>query len=474
MDSSSMNRIPEHVKWIYLIAVCGTGMGALACMLKDLGFQVSGSDQHVYPPISEFLQKRAIPVVHGFDPRNLSGKPDLVVVGNAVSRDNPEVLEMHRLGLSYCSMPQAINHFAARGKRQVVVSGTHGKTTTASLLAWLLHVAGMDPTFAIGGILADFQSNYRIGGGDVIVIEGDEYDTAYFDKGPKFLHYNPHVAILTSVEFDHADIFADLDAVRSAFHAFIRRMRPEATLLAYDQDENVANLVSAATSRLLGYGLLPSSPWRLGHVDVDPPHTLFEVYHGDALLSTFKTHLMGRHNLFNALAAIAAAFQMGASPEAIHRALATFNGIKRRQEVRGVKRGITIIDDFAHHPTAVYETIKAVKPFYDQGRLVAVFEPRTNSSRRNIFQRVYASCFDNADLICIRKPPLLEKIPPDQRFSSETLVADLRHRGKAAHFFENTDAIIDYLVNILQTGDAVLIMSNGGFDNIHARLLERL
>jgi UDP-N-acetylmuramate: L-alanyl-gamma-D-glutamyl-meso-diaminopimelate ligase len=474
MSDLALNRIPEKVKTIHLIAVCGTAMGALACLLKDLGFQISGSDQRVYPPMSDFLKAKGVTLLEGFQASHLDYGPDLVVVGNAVSKTNPEVMRMLELKLNYCSMPQAVGRFAAAGRRQVVITGTHGKTTTSSLIAWLLYSAGLDPSFMIGGILANFNSNYRLGNGRPIVIEGDEYDTAYFDKGPKFLHYQPDVAIVTSVEFDHADIFKDLDHVKQAFAALIARIPATSALLAYDQDPNVAELISKANCHRIGYGRCDSSDWRLGRATVDPPFTTFEVYRHQDLYGCFRTRMMGEHNLCNALAAIGAADQLGISPEALAKGLADFRGIKRRQETRGIKRGITVIDDFAHHPTAVQETIRAVKPFYPQGRLIAVFEPRTNSSMRSVFQSVYPRSFDHADLVCIRKPPLLEKIPENERFSSRQLVEDVRTLGQEAHYFEDTQAIIDFVAATAESGDVVLVMSNGGFDNIHERLLQAL
>jgi UDP-N-acetylmuramate: L-alanyl-gamma-D-glutamyl-meso-diaminopimelate ligase len=470
----TQNKISKNVKRIHLIAVCGTGMGALGSMLKDLGYEVTGSDHKVYPPMSEFLSNKGIEIMEGFSAKNVSYGPDLVVVGNAVSKDNPEVVGMEQKGLEFCSMPQAVNRFIAAGKKQLVITGTHGKTTTSSILAWILYHAGLDPVFMIGGIVKNFNSNYHLGKGDYIVIEGDEYDTAFFDKGPKFLHYNPLVAILTGVEFDHADIFKDIEKVRQAFDAFIGGISSHSTLLAYDNDKNVADLVCKRQCRVVKYGTNENAFWRLGAVSIEPPWTFFEVLKQSAFFGNFKTRLVGEHNLLNSLSAIAVADNLMIPATAIAAAFETFEGIKRRQEVRGQKNGITVMDDFAHHPTAVRETIRAVKPFYPRGRVVAVFEPRTNSSMRNVFQDIYPRSFDRADLICIRNPSRLDKIPPAQRFSSQKLVADLNQRGKDAHYFPDTDSIIDFLVSEAMPGDLILVMSNGGFDNIHERLLKRL
>jgi UDP-N-acetylmuramate: L-alanyl-gamma-D-glutamyl-meso-diaminopimelate ligase len=466
--------LPKEIHRIHLIAICGTGMGALACMLKESGYEVSGSDQHVYPPISEFLKSHEIPIQIGFHPDNLRSHPDLVVVGNAVSKDNAEVRAMEEMGLPYCSMPQAVNRFAAAGKRQLVVAGTHGKTTTSSFLAWLLATADLDPSFLIGGIVTNFNSNYRAGRGNYIVLEGDEYDTAFFDKGPKFLHYSPEIAILTSVEFDHADIFRDLAHVKDAFGALLANLNPQSALLAFDGDPNIRDIVGRSAVQASFYGHDPASSWYLGKIATGTPDTRFEVYRDGDLWAEFTTSMIGEHNLRNLLAGIAAGHRLGLDRAAISRALKTFRGVRRRQEIRGVKKDITVIDDFAHHPTAVRETVRAVKTFYGDRRLIAVFEPRTNSSRRNVFQSVYAAAFNDADMICIRQAPMLEKIPAGQRFSSEKLVGDLCRSGKEAFYFDDTDQIIDFLLEQVRPRDIVLIMSNGGFDNIHARLLERL
>lgn len=468
---------PDHsneIRKIHLIAVCGTAMGALACMLKDMGYQVSGSDQNIYPPMSHFLQDKGIPVFQGFAAEHLENRPDLVVVGNAVSKDNPEVLAMQAMSLPFCSMPQAINQFAARDKKQIVIMGTHGKTTTSAMIAWLLHCAGLDPSFLIGGIVSNFKSNYRVGQGEWIVLEGDEYDTAFFDKGPKFLHYSPTAAVLTSVEFDHADIFDDLEHVKRAFSRMLQRLSADAILACYDRDANIAEILSHEVCRSVYYGYDRQSDWRLGKIDIEPPFTRFEVYYQNRLFAEFRTPVIGEHNLCNLLATVAVGHAAGLDATIMAHAFESFKGARRRQEIRGVKNDIIVIDDFAHHPTAVQATIAAVKSFYGSRRLIAVFEPRTNSSRRNIFQSVYPHVFDAADWICIRQAPMLEKIPEGQRFSSLKLVQDLLAKNKKAFYFPDTTAIIDFLVSNARPSDVILIMSNGGFDHIHSRLLERL
>ncbi len=470
----ALNYKPQAVEKIHLIAVCGTGMGALACMLKDMGYAVTGSDQNVYPPMSDFLADKGVTIHKGFEKEHIAPDTDLVVVGNAVSRANPEARHIIEAGLPFCSMPQAINWLVAADKAPLLVTGTHGKTTTSSMIAWMLDQGGLDPSFFVGGISKNYDSNYRLGQGSHLVVEGDEYDTAFFDKGPKFLHYRPQVAVLTGVEFDHADIFTDLDHVKQAFDCFLAQLEPGATLIACHDAPNVRELIRERACRVQTYGLTSAAHWRLDNVKVEPPWSLFDVVRASRLYGSFRARLVGEHNLLNALAAIAVGDTLGLSADQSARGLETFLNARRRQEVRGTRNGITVMDDFAHHPTAVRETVRAVRPFYPAGRLIAVFEPRTNSSMRDVFQSQYAQSFDEADIVCVRHPPLLEKIPAGERFSSEKLVADLAQQGKAAHYFEDTDAIIAFLVQEARRNDLVLIMSNGGFDNIHARLLDAL
>jgi UDP-N-acetylmuramate: L-alanyl-gamma-D-glutamyl-meso-diaminopimelate ligase len=474
MPRLTSNPIPANVRHIHLIAVCGTAMGALACMLKELDYQVTGSDQNIYPPMSDFLEARAIRVFNGYKADHIKPAPDLVIVGNAVSKDNPEVVAMQQAGLAYCSMPEAINAFAAAGKKQIVVTGTHGKTTTSSFIAWMLHSAGLDPSFLIGGIVSNFNRSFGVGQGSWIVLEGDEYDTAYFDKGPKFWHYTPEAAVLTGIEFDHADIFKDIGHVKRVFAGMLSRLEPSTGLVAYDQDDNVRQLLHHAGCQVLPYGRNQDSAWHLERVRMDAPFTCFEVWRKGHRWAEFKTRMIGDHNLCNLLAGIAVGHRLQIDLKRLQQATETFLGVRRRQEVRGVVDQIVVIDDFAHHPTAVKATIEAVKRFYGSRRLIAVFEPRTNSSRRNIFQTHYAASFEAADLVCIRQPPMLDKIPERERFSSEQLVDDLTKRGGSARYFPDTDAIIECLLRDTRPQDVVLIMSNGGFDNIHVRLLAGL
>ena len=469
-----LNVRPEKLSHIHLMGVCGTGMASLAGMLKEQGYDVTGSDANVYPPMSLLLESLKIPVFEGYGPGNLGPEIDLVIVGNVITRMNPEAIELSRLGLPYLSFPQAIRQFAIGDKESIVISGTHGKTTTSSLIAWILETAGMDPGFMIGGIPANFETNFKLGKGRYFVIEGDEYDSAFFDKGPKFLHYNPLYTILTSIEFDHADIYRDLDHVIGSFRKLMDLIPVEGRLIANGDDETICREISRSRCQVETYGFGRGNHWRIADMDDSEKFTKVRVLHGGDLLTAFETPLFGRHNISNCLSAVALAHVLDVPYDTLSRAFKTFKGVKRRQEILGEKRGVTVMDDFAHHPTAVRETINAVKQKYPRRRLVVVFEPRSNSSRRNIFQTKYAASFDAGDVMVIREPPMVEKIPMAERFSAEQLVSDLGKKGLEAHCFSDTDSLLTYLLSEVKAGDMVLIMSNGGFDNLHQRLLDAL
>ncbi len=474
LDDLSMNHVPDKIRKVHLMGVCGTGMAALAGMLKSRGLDVGGSDQAVYPPMSEFLEKQGIPVEEGYRPENLNGDPDLVIVGNVIRRDNPEAEEMRKRRLPFLSMAQAVSHFFIRGRRSIVAAGTHGKTTTCSMIAWVLESAGLDPGFMIGGILSNFGRNYQVGDGPFFVTEGDEYDTAYFDKGPKFLHYRPEMLILTSIEFDHADIYRDLEHVKESFRKLLRILPERGVLIANKEDERVMELARTCPARIRTYGLDSGADWSAVFVGREGTDQLFEVLHQGEPYGRFRLPMIGEHNLKNALAVVALAHESGLDRIRVAEALASFRGVRRRQEVRGEKRGILIMDDFAHHPTEVKETVAAVRHAYPDRRLVAVFEPRTNTSRRNVFQELYPDSFKGADQVFVRQPPDLHKVSEDQRFSSQRLAADLAGRGLDARYFEDTDALLKGLLAECRAGDLVLIMSNGGFDGLHGRLLNSL
>jgi len=454
------------------MGICGTGMASLAGMLKRHGFHVTGSDQHTYPPMSDFLASQSIPVIEGYRPQNLNTRPDLVVVGNVITRDNPEAVELARLRLPYLSFPQTLHHYFLKGKKTIVVCGTHGKTTTSALVAWMLEQAGKDPGFMVGGIPLNFGVNYRLGRGPFFVIEGDEYDTAFFDKGPKFLHYNPWVTILTSIEFDHADIYRDLDHVIESFRRLLALISPGGLLIANGDDPTVRSEIGRAACPVETYGLSNPAHWQVRDVAYEDSLTRILIRKEGEDVRTVRTALYGRHNISNLLAVVACSDFLKIPQPTVARASMDFKGVRRRQEVVGEKQGILVLDDFAHHPTSVKETIGAVRDKHPGRRLIAVFEPRSNSSRRNVFQQQYAQSFDLAHVILIPDPPMMEKIQPDERFSSAALVGDLRQRGLEAFYFPSTDQLLEGLLKTAQEGDVILIMSNGAFDNLPRRVLE--
>ncbi|MFH0844567.1 MAG: UDP-N-acetylmuramate:L-alanyl-gamma-D-glutamyl-meso-diaminopimelate ligase [Pseudomonadota bacterium] len=469
-----LNRVPHELRRIHLMGICGTGMASLAGILKEKGYLATGSDQNVYPPMSTFLRDLSIPILEGYRAENLSPPPDLVIVGNVITRQNPEAAELSRIKTPYLSFPQALKYFAMAGKRSVVICGTHGKTTTSALAAWLLEKAGLDPSFMIGGLPHNFQRNFQSGTGPYFVIEGDEYDTAFFDKGPKFLHYSPWATILTSIEFDHADIYRDLDHIKESFRKLIDLIPAEGLLISNGDDPLVIRQSKRAKSPVTTYGFSENADWRGVDVDVREESTHLRILKKGKPHITLSTPLYGRHNIGNLLSIVALSDFLEIDGKILAEAMKGFMGIRRRQEVRGEKKGILILDDFAHHPTAVRETLLAVKEKYVNRRLIAVFEPRSNSSRRNVFQGAYAAAFDNAELVFIPEPPLMEKIPPEERFSSAKLVEDLKKRGLKAIYAPDTDHLIHEILRSAREGDVILIMSNGSFDDLHDKLLNRL
>ena len=449
-------------------------MAALAGMLKASGYEITGSDKAVYPPMSLFLEEIGIQAHDGYGVQNLTPRPDLIIVGNVITRKNPEAEALAEAKIPYLSFPQALARFFIQSRTSLVVTGTHGKTTTASLLASCLNRAELDPTFMIGGIVREFDANFRLGKGEHFVSEGDEYDTAFFDKESKFLHYRPDIAIITSVEFDHADIFADLDAIKRSFKKFVSLLPQNGLIIAHLDDPNVVEVVQDAPCEVQGYGQSKDLDWSLYDVRAEGGMTHFKVIHRGREWANLAVQLPGTHNCLNSLAVTAVLHRIGISPQIINQGLMQFGGIKRRQEVRGIVNKVTVIDDFAHHPTAVKETLKALKDAYAGQRLITVFEPRTNSSRRAIFQQDYISCFDSSELTFIREPVPLDNVALDELFSAKQLADDLRKRGVHAESCPDTNIILDKLSAILQPNDVVAILSNGGFDNIHVRLLEKL
>jgi UDP-N-acetylmuramate: L-alanyl-gamma-D-glutamyl-meso-diaminopimelate ligase len=473
--------VSEALRHVHFVAIGGTGMGSLAGLLHARGVRVTGSDEKLYPPMSTLLEEWGIPVTEGFRAENVLEHPaDLVVIGNAVRASNPEARAAIDEGLPYRSFPDALYELAIAGKHPVVITGTHGKTTTTSLVAALLHGTGRDPSLLVGGHSLDFGGSFREGQGEHFVVEGDEYDTAFFDKTPKFLHYGARTCLVTSVEFDHADIYRDLDHVKQAFRTLVSRLPADGTLVAALDHEGVRDVIAGAPCRVVGYGMQarPGLAWRASALAADPQGTRFDVYREGRFAARLRVPLYGRINVENALAALATVDALGVPLEEAAPALAAFKGVKRRQEVRGEERGITVIDDFAHHPTAVRETIAALLARYPGRRLVAVFEPRTNTSRRKLFQRDYAEAFEGAGWVVVAVVPdaPIYSITGEvtERFSAPELAADLRARGIPADAIEGVPAIVEKLARDCREGDVVAVMSNGDFGNLWQHLLDAL
>ena len=470
---SGQLRPGDHV---YLIAICGVGMASLAGLLQSQGYRVSGSDQNSYPPMSTYLGRFGIEVLAGYSVKHLVRRPDLVVIGNAVSRNNPEVQSVLDLGIPYLSFPQALGRFLIGSKRSIVVVGTHGKTTTTALLAWVLAKVGWDPSFFVGGIPLNFDTGFRYGEGGWVVLEGDEYDSAFFDKGPKFLHYRPEKVILTSVEFDHADIYRDLEHLKAAFRSLVELIPSSGSLLVCNEYAAALEVAAAARCPAIFYGEGARRDWEARNVCVREGRSLFEPRYKGISEGTVEIPLMGRHNVNNAMAVYAMARELGIDRAALRGALASFSGVKRRQEVKGEVNGITVIDDFAHHPTAVKETVEAVRAAYPGRRLWAVFEPRSNTSRRRIFQREFPPALATADRVVVAGVYQPEKIPEDERLSPPAIVEEINrlHGDHQAVFIEMASEIPGYVADQVRSGDIILVMSNGGFDGVQEKIIKAL
>jgi UDP-N-acetylmuramate: L-alanyl-gamma-D-glutamyl-meso-diaminopimelate ligase len=465
---------PEPPATVHLMGVCGTAMGAFAGMLKDLGYTITGSDQSVYPPMSDYLAGLGIRVMEGFEAHNLDHKPDLVVVGNVIRASYAEAQALLASGIPYTSMPDLLGSRFLERAHATVVAGTHGKTTTTAITAWLLERAGLRPGYLIGGVARNFERTARTGAGAHFVIEGDEYDTAFFDKRPKFVHYRPNTAILTSVEFDHADIYRDLDHVKEAFRTLVGLIPADGLLIARWDDPNVRDVARGAAARMIQYGR--SQPWdgRVESVDTDRGTMTFSVLRDGKAIGTFTSIMVGEHNLYNQVAAAAAAIEVGATIPQLQDGFATFQGIKRRQEVIGEPGGVTVIDDFAHHPTAVDVTLAALRQRFGGRRLITVWEPRSATSRRAEFQEAYARSFDKADFVIVAAPYDQSRLGEGDRFSSARLVEDLAGRGVDAMTFESVDDIVAALVGRAHPHDVIAVFSNGGFGGLHQKLLTAL
>jgi UDP-N-acetylmuramate: L-alanyl-gamma-D-glutamyl-meso-diaminopimelate ligase len=459
---------------VHLIGICGTAMASLAGMLQQRGFQVTGSDAAVYPPMSDFLAGLGIPVAQPFAVENLEPRPDLVVVGNAISRGNVELEHVLDQKISFCSMPQVLHDEFLRGKEVLVVAGTHGKTTTTSMLAWIFESAGLRPSFLIGGIAENFGSSFKLGDGEHFILEGDEYDTAFFDKGPKFMHYFPDAVILTSVEFDHADIYRDLDAVETAFKRLVNLVPQRGRIIGFDSGESIERCLARAFCPVERYGSKVSSHWQVKNLHLEPTRTSWSVLRGSELWGEFEFPLGGEYNAWNATAAAALGHGYGISREQIATALKTFKSVKRRLEVRAVVSGITIIDDFAHHPTAIAGTLTALRSRYPGARLWVILEPRSNTMRRNVLQNDLAKSLALADEVVVANVFKSEAIPEAERLDLSALGAAIQKHGRRARIVPTVDGIVQLVAPELRAGDVVAILSNGGFGGIYEKLPQRL
>jgi UDP-N-acetylmuramate: L-alanyl-gamma-D-glutamyl-meso-diaminopimelate ligase len=464
---------------IHLTGICGTAMASLAGLLQLQGHRITGSDKAAYPPMSDLLHSLGIPVLEPYAESNLDPVPDLVVIGNALSRGNPEVERILDQRIPFASMAALLREEFLVGRESLVVAGTHGKTTTTSMLSWIYQVASrknaaQEPSFLIGGVAENFGTSFQLRPTRKFILEGDEYDTAFFDKGPKFLHYFPDALILTHVEFDHADIYADLEAVKTAFKRLVNLVPRRGVIVAYDGSDNVSECVAKAFCRVERYGFSAKADWQIRNLRHEDGLTRWEIWHHGSLRAELEMHLAGEHNALNATAAAALAAGQGVDEESIRVALATFKSVKRRLEVRAEINGMTVIDDFAHHPTAIRETLRALRSVYPNARLWAVLEPRSNTLRRKVLENDLIESLRLADRVILAGVYQQERIPNDERLHPEDVINALNAAATPAELHPDVPAIIDSLVPQLQPGDVVAILSNGGFDGIYEKLPARL
>jgi UDP-N-acetylmuramate: L-alanyl-gamma-D-glutamyl-meso-diaminopimelate ligase len=469
----------RKAKHIHLSGICGTAMASLAGLLQLEGHRVTGSDKAAYPPMSDLLRSLGISVAEPYSEANLDPVPDLVVIGNALSRGNPEVERVLDERIPFTSMAALLREEFLVGRESFVVAGTHGKTTTTSMLAWIYQVASrqqpaLEPSFLIGGVAENFGSSFQLRPTRTFILEGDEYDTAFFDKGPKFLHYFPDALILTHVEFDHADIYADLDAVKTAFKRLVNLIPRRGLIVAYDASANVTECVQHALCRVERYGFSEGADWQMKKLQYVGGATRWEVWHGGGLWGELEMSMAGEHNALNATAAAALAFGKGVSKQAIIEALRTFKSVKRRLELRAQVAGIQVIEDFAHHPTAIRETLRALRSVYPQARLWAVLEPRSNTLRRKVLERELVASLRLADHVVLAGVYQQQRIPDAERLHPEDVVQKLIDEGTPAELLPDADAIVNGIAPRLAPGDVVAILSNGGFDGIYEKLPNRL
>jgi UDP-N-acetylmuramate: L-alanyl-gamma-D-glutamyl-meso-diaminopimelate ligase len=469
-----MTKTKPNPKHIHLIGICGTAMASLAGMLQERGFRVTGSDAAAYPPMSNFLESLGISVAQPFAEANLNPRPDLVVVGNALSRGNDELERVLDDRILFCSLPQILHEEFLLGKDVLVVAGTHGKTTTTSMLAWIFETAGLQPSFLIGGIAENFGRSFGLGDGEHFILEGDEYDSAFFDKGPKFMHYFPDSLILTSVEFDHADIYKDLEAVETAFKRLVNLVPRRGRIVGFDSGASIDRCLQKAFCPVERYGASSGAGWQITNLKLGEDRTEWSVLRDGKPWADFDFALGGEYNVWNATAAAALAANYGIQKNVIAKALATFRSVKRRLEVKAEVNGITIIDDFAHHPTAIEQTIRALRARYPQSRLWVVLEPRSNTMRRNVLQDALSQSLALADQVVVAAIFKSEAIPEGERLDLNRVIDDIKKRGKQARIFADADTIVKAIAPELRDRDVVAILSNGGFGGIYEKLPQRL
>lgn len=462
----------EH---IHLLGIAGSAMSPVAGMLKESGYRVTGSDVNVYPPASTQLEALGIQWNEGYRDENLRPAPDLAVIGNAISRGNPELEHILDEKIQYCSMPQLLEEYFILGHHSIVVAGTHGKTTTTAMLAWIFHSGGRRPDFLIGGVAPNFgDRSYGLGGGDEFIIEGDEYDSAFFDKAPKFLHYHPDELILTSLEYDHADIYPDLESIALQFRRLVNLVPRRGSILIEGESKELKEVVAKAFCPVETFGLTSDCDWCAGDIVWHDSATVFRVVHRSREVARVQIPVAGRHNVLNALAAFALAHGCGIPADAIKHALATFQSVRRRMEIKGETSGVLVVEDFAHHPTAIRLTLEAARTRWPGRKIWAAVEPRSNTMRRKIFEDALPDSLSGADAVLFGPVNRAQLLSDDSRLSPEAIVESIRAHGRDARAFASADAIAEYLVANARAGEMILIMSNGGFDGLTGKLLEKL
>jgi len=454
---------------LHFIGISGTAMGSVAAALRERGFKVTGSDENVYPPMSTFLEENGIKVRQGYSKENIPNDADVVVIGNAMKRGNPEVEAVLNRKLFYLSLPEVLKNYFLRGKHNLVVTGTHGKTTTTALLAWIMEKGGRKPAYVIGGIPKNFGHGARLNDSKYFVIEGDEYDTAFFDKRSKFVHYLPELVIVNNIEFDHADIFKNIDEIKLSFKRLLNIVPQNGMVLLNGDDHNCVEVAKDCLAQMVEVGFSKNCAQRIRDVSYSEKGSRFKL--GDDF---YEVPLAGEFNVRNAAMAVAAARFYDVPKAKIESALKTFKGIARRQELRGEARGVKVIDDFGHHPTAIAQTLQALKRHFAGHRLWAIFEPRSNTTRRAVFQNELPAAFEYADGVFISQIARLEQIPENERLHPEAVIKAISKNGRPAFYEKNAAAIVDRIVPMLKEQDVVVVFSNGGFDNIHEKLLARL